>query len=65
LEIICKNTEKHKSSYRKNALPIHLIEAMKSLKEDPSIIIRSADKNLGFAIMDTEWYNLEIQTIQF
>lgn len=40
-------------------LPARLLKALKTLRRDPSIIIKPADKNLGMVILDVSWYKGE------
>ena len=49
-------TEVHDSPVRYSRLPAPMRLALRTLREDDSIIIKPADKNLGTAIVDTTWY---------
>ncbi|XP_059072297.1 uncharacterized protein LOC131873359, partial [Cryptomeria japonica] len=40
-------------------LPSRLLSALRKLRKDSSIVIKSADKNLGLVVLDKTWYELE------
>lgn len=49
-------TEVHDSPVQYSRLPAPMRAALRALREDDSIVIKPADKNLGTAIVDTSWY---------
>ncbi|XP_059072357.1 uncharacterized protein LOC131873564, partial [Cryptomeria japonica] len=44
---------------RRPPLPVRLLKSLKDLRNDPSIVIKPADKNLGLVVLDTSWYKCE------
>lgn len=44
----------------KRNLSVGLRAALDKLRNDKSIVIKPADKNLGITIMDSEWYHAEV-----